>query len=162
MFWYRGGEGGFQPPVFSISLNYEGLSRNFFLNNPWYSWPIFLSTFFFLNLLFHWIFFWQIYFLLNISKKMNTNFRFFSTWIVSILVMTRYLWWQDTCEQIESAIILQIFCQLSLPAETYENYPRPLQAESTIVSEGFKGGTRGAPIMPRDAVSRTANAGICE
>ena len=29
--------------------------------------------------------------------------------------------------------------------------------ESTIVSEGFKGGTRGAPIMPRDAVSRTAN-----
>ena len=32
--------------------------------------------------------------------------------------------------------------------------------ESTIVSEGFKGGTRGAPIMPRDAVSRTANVGI--
>ena len=30
-------------------------------------------------------------------------------------------------------------------------------AESTIDSEGFKGGTRGAPIMPRDAVSRTAN-----
>ena len=29
--------------------------------------------------------------------------------------------------------------------------------ENTIVSEGFKGGTRGAPIMPRDAVSRTAN-----
>ena len=32
-----------------------------------------------------------------------------------------------------------------------------LAFESTIVSEGFKGGTRGAPIMPRDAVSRTAN-----
>ena len=31
--------------------------------------------------------------------------------------------------------------------------------KSTIVSEGFKGGTRGAPIMPRDAVSRTANVG---
>ena len=30
-------------------------------------------------------------------------------------------------------------------------------AQSTIVSEGFKGGTRGAPIMPRDAVSQTAN-----
>ena len=29
--------------------------------------------------------------------------------------------------------------------------------QSTIVSEGFKGGTRGAPIMPRDVVSRTAN-----
>ena len=29
--------------------------------------------------------------------------------------------------------------------------------QSTIVSEGFKGGTRGAPIMPRDTVSRTAN-----
>ena len=29
--------------------------------------------------------------------------------------------------------------------------------ESTIDSEGFKGGTRGAPIMPGDAVSRTAN-----
>ena len=29
--------------------------------------------------------------------------------------------------------------------------------ESTIDSEGFKGGTRGAPIMPRDAVSRTVN-----
>ena len=28
---------------------------------------------------------------------------------------------------------------------------------STIVSEGFKGGTRGALILPRDAVSRTAN-----
>ena len=32
-------------------------------------------------------------------------------------------------------------------------------SQSTIVSEGFKGGTRGAPIMPRDAVSRTANVG---
>ena len=29
--------------------------------------------------------------------------------------------------------------------------------ESTIESEGFKCGTRGAPIMPRDEVSRTAN-----
>ena len=29
--------------------------------------------------------------------------------------------------------------------------------QSTIDSEGFKGGTRGASIMPRDAVSRTAN-----
>ena len=28
---------------------------------------------------------------------------------------------------------------------------------NTIDSEGFKGGTRGAPIMPRDAVSRTGN-----
>ena len=27
---------------------------------------------------------------------------------------------------------------------------RALSSESTIVSEGFKGGTRGAPIMPRD------------
>ena len=27
----------------------------------------------------------------------------------------------------------------------------------TTDSEGFKGGTRGTPIMPRDAVSRTAN-----
>ena len=33
----------------------------------------------------------------------------------------------------------------------------PTAAESTIDSEGFKGGTRGAPIMPRDVVSRTAN-----
>ena len=32
-----------------------------------------------------------------------------------------------------------------------------LQIESTIDSEGFKGGTRGTPIMPRDAVSQTAN-----
>ena len=30
-------------------------------------------------------------------------------------------------------------------------------SQSTIDSEGFKGGTRGAPIMPTDAVSRTAN-----
>ena len=29
--------------------------------------------------------------------------------------------------------------------------------QSTIVSEGFKGGFRGAPIMPKDAVSRAAN-----
>ena len=35
------------------------------------------------------------------------------------------------------------------------NYAKMFQ--STINSEGFKGGTRGAPIMPRDAVSRTAN-----
>ena len=33
------------------------------------------------------------------------------------------------------------------------------RVESTIDSEGFKGGTRVAPIMPRDAVSRTANVG---
>ena len=32
-----------------------------------------------------------------------------------------------------------------------------IYSESTIVSEGFKGGTRGDPIMSRDAVSRTAN-----
>jgi len=31
--------------------------------------------------------------------------------------------------------------------------------QSTIDSEGFKGGTRGAPIMPRDTVSRTAHHG---
>ena len=30
-------------------------------------------------------------------------------------------------------------------------------AQSTIDSEGFKRGTRGSPIIPRDAVSRTAN-----
>ena len=35
-----------------------------------------------------------------------------------------------------------------------------LLIESTIDSEGFKGGTRGAPIMPRDAVSRIANVGM--
>ena len=34
---------------------------------------------------------------------------------------------------------------------------RTTTTESTIDSEGFKGGTRGAPIMPRDTVSRTAN-----
>ena len=34
-------------------------------------------------------------------------------------------------------------------------YRDPLRG--LIDSEGFKGGTRGAPIMPRDAVSRTAN-----
>ena len=36
-------------------------------------------------------------------------------------------------------------------------YLNPRHSQSTIDSEGFKGGTRGAPIMPRDAVSRTAN-----
>ena len=30
---------------------------------------------------------------------------------------------------------------------------------NTIDSKGFKGGTRGAPIMPRDAVSWTAHVG---
>ena len=34
-----------------------------------------------------------------------------------------------------------------------------MNLESTIDSEGFKGGTQGAPIIPRDAVSRTANVG---
>ena len=33
------------------------------------------------------------------------------------------------------------------------------RVDSTIDSEEFKGGTRGAPIMPRDAVSRTAHVG---
>ena len=32
-----------------------------------------------------------------------------------------------------------------------------VNSELTIDSEGFKGGTQGAPIMPRDAVSRTAH-----
>ena len=32
-------------------------------------------------------------------------------------------------------------------------------SQSIIDSGGFKGGTRGAPIMPRDTVSRTANVG---
>ena len=32
------------------------------------------------------------------------------------------------------------------------------KSESTIDSGEFKGGTRGAPIMTRDAVSRAANA----
>ena len=32
-------------------------------------------------------------------------------------------------------------------------------SQSTFDSEGFNGGTRGAPIMPRDAVSRAANVG---
>ena len=36
-------------------------------------------------------------------------------------------------------------------------FEKDIMPESTIDSEGFKGGTRGAPIMPRDAVSRTAN-----
>ena len=38
-------------------------------------------------------------------------------------------------------------------------FPTVPTCESTIVSEGFKGGTRGSPIMPRDAVSRTAHVG---
>ena len=41
---------------------------------------------------------------------------------------------------------------------------KPLSDDSvlralSIVSEGFKGGTRSAPIMPIDAVSPTANVG---
>ena len=40
---------------------------------------------------------------------------------------------------------------------TSHQYEALFTAQSTIDSEGFKGGTRGAPIMPRDAFSRTAN-----
>ena len=36
---------------------------------------------------------------------------------------------------------------------------RYITFQSTIDSEGFKGGTHGAPIMPSDAVSRTAHVG---
>ena len=42
----------------------------------------------------------------------------------------------------------------------YIRYPPIKCSQNTIVSEGFKGGTRGAPIMPRDAVSLTANVGM--
>ena len=47
------------------------------------------------------------------------------------------------------------FSAISSPRNSVINLRK--NSESTIDSEGFKGGTRGAPIMPRDAVSRTAN-----
>ena len=37
---------------------------------------------------------------------------------------------------------------------------RETASQSTIDSEGFKGGTHGSPIMPRDQVSRTAHVGL--
>ena len=38
-----------------------------------------------------------------------------------------------------------------------QKYQTNEETQNTIVSEGFKEGTRGASIMPRDAVSRTAD-----
>ena len=58
----------------------------------------------------------------------------------------------------------RILCYISPHKTTIKSYGQythgiytKINPESTIDSEGFKGGTRGAPIMPRDAVSRTAN-----
>ena len=48
------------------------------------------------------------------------------------------------------------------PWSTVLFWSKYVNTESTIDSEGFKGGTRGAPIMPRDAVSRTANVGTAQ
>jgi len=62
---------------------------------------------------------------------------------------------------VSSANIFSVGISGSVNKMTWLN-PLPLLkcfSESTIDSEGFKGGTRGSPIMPRDAVSRTANVG---
>ena len=56
--------------------------------------------------------------------------------------------------------IRPLFCREALASHMADEKNSSLVTftfESTIDSEGFKGGTRGAPIMPRDAVSRTAN-----
>ena len=51
-------------------------------------------------------------------------------------------------------------CASSIPACVDLSSSLPsIYLHSTIDSEGFKEGTRGAPMMPRDAVSRTANVG---
>ena len=55
--------------------------------------------------------------------------------------------------------MLRLPCHFYLVTEQHHLFYPANVGESTIVSDGFKGGTRGAPIMPRDAVSRTANVG---
>jgi len=55
---------------------------------------------------------------------------------------------------IEPRDTIHLVCELNIQSTT----PQSRQcSQSTVDSEGFKGGTRGAPIMPRDAVSRSAN-----
>ena len=56
-----------------------------------------------------------------------------------------------SCENATMGIIEHVLPEVDYLLSTFY--------ESTIDSEGFKGGTRGAPIMPRDAVSRTAHVG---
>ena len=64
------------------------------------------------------------------------------------------------CRLVRSTFAVRETASLGIMGE-----PRvpPLNPSESIVLpkhyrlEGFKGGTRGAPIMPRDAVSRTAN-----
>ena len=56
---------------------------------------------------------------------------------------------------ISTHIILHSFARNNLRGNVLTHL-----SQSTIDSEGFKGGTRGAPIMPRDAVSRTANVDL--
>ena len=58
-----------------------------------------------------------------------------------------------------NALYHEIYISLTLSLRKSLPGQRRLCSQNTIVSEGFKGGTRGAPIMPRDAVSRTAHVG---
>ena len=53
----------------------------------------------------------------------------------------------------------QTYIHLSPLDKHYSPIISTICAQSTIDTEGFKGGTRGAPIMPRDVISRTANVG---
>ena len=70
--------------------------------------------------------------------------------------------WNFICFQINRKLVYTIWFQFLRPevdvwCACLTHLCPPLRSTFAIVSEGFKGGTSGAPIMPRDAVSRTAN-----
>ena len=67
----------------------------------------------------------------------------------------------ENCNEIKTGNVQNIYNPCFTKSDTSPVLEVAIQyflSQSTIDSEGFKGGTRGALIMPRDAVSRTANA----
>ena len=75
------------------------------------------------------------------------------TWSVSNTTLCPSTWVATTAPTAGPVLSLFRYDQVRTMSEHLSGD----HSESIIVSEGFKGGTRGSPIMPRDAVSRTAN-----
>ena len=119
----------------------------------------------------------KIYFFINTKKRIFSIEFFFLPFFPSPLpYIRRHVSMVSSCRQrdqpsctvfMQPTPVLQACCHTPIYIYLYIGIYLLLShsniylyigiSQSTIDSEGFKGGTRGAPIMPRDAVSRTAN-----
>ena len=97
----------------------------------------------------------------NCLSNPNSTLRCFPSYLLlTLLLYFLFICYLPWCSLLDfpsvSILASTVFLSCSYRAATTFYQQR---TQSTIVSEGFKGGTRGSPIMPRDAVSRTANVG---